>query len=537
MLIALALVLSFSLVGTTPVASAAGADVPEYPEIDATEFNIAVDGDEEYGGYEHWDSTHTTIIDAISSADAGDNVLVFAGTYVGFVEITVEDLRLVSHAGPEETFIDADGEKDAIRIRKQLGEVTIKGFTIEGTWTDGGIVQGMGDREGTSSHILHNIVCAPEVAVAHGNGIVVSGDGSTVMYNRVSGVHQPAEGWAGTAIMAVNGDDIEIRHNHVPEAGDYGIGLGGWFEEATNTVIANNTIEGAATGIAVQLASVDTTIEYNHIIGSRVAGVHSLAVWGLTPSGTQINYNNIVDSAEYGVESITRDDTPAEEGIDATRNWWGDASGPYHETLNPGGQGDPVSDYVDFIPWHFLEELLVPVTSYADVEAVTGTAKFGPSNGDIVDLVAVPVPPDPPDDVEFPHGMFEFKITGLAEGETVTLTIELPDPGVEPDFVWWKYDEDTEEWHDLPISIINANTMQLELTDGVYPGDLSAEADGTIVDPGGPGNPEPEPPFPVVVGWEGSRVNRLAVMAPWLALFGAMAGAALVVVRRRRAQI
>jgi parallel beta-helix repeat protein len=36
---------------------------------------------------------------------------------------------------------------------------------------------------------------------------------------------------------------------------------------------------------------------------------------------------------------------------DARYNWWGDASGPYHPTLNPSGLGDTVSDYVDFDPW------------------------------------------------------------------------------------------------------------------------------------------------------------------------------------------
>ena len=37
--------------------------------------------------------------------------------------------------------------------------------------------------------------------------------------------------------------------------------------------------------------------------------------------------------------------------VDARFNWWGDASGPYHPTLNPTGSGDAVSDYVLFDPW------------------------------------------------------------------------------------------------------------------------------------------------------------------------------------------
>ncbi len=37
--------------------------------------------------------------------------------------------------------------------------------------------------------------------------------------------------------------------------------------------------------------------------------------------------------------------------IDAVDNWWGDATGPYHSLLNPGGAGNPVSDNINFIPW------------------------------------------------------------------------------------------------------------------------------------------------------------------------------------------
>jgi hypothetical protein len=42
---------------------------------------------------------------------------------------------------------------------------------------------------------------------------------------------------------------------------------------------------------------------------------------------------------------------PPGQNADVRDNWWGDDSGPFHPTLNPGGQGDRVSDYVDFAPW------------------------------------------------------------------------------------------------------------------------------------------------------------------------------------------
>jgi RHS repeat-associated protein len=55
--------------------------------------------------------------------------------------------------------------------------------------------------------------------------------------------------------------------------------------------------------------------------------------------------NSISNNGSYGLyneSSVT---------VMAENNWWGLPSGPYHPTLNPGGQGDRVSDYVDFDPW------------------------------------------------------------------------------------------------------------------------------------------------------------------------------------------
>ena len=37
--------------------------------------------------------------------------------------------------------------------------------------------------------------------------------------------------------------------------------------------------------------------------------------------------------------------------INATHNWWGDSSGPFHFLSNPDGKGDNVSNYVDFSHW------------------------------------------------------------------------------------------------------------------------------------------------------------------------------------------
>ena len=59
-----------------------------------------------------------------------------------------------------------------------------------------------------------------------------------------------------------------------------------------------------------------------------------------------VRYCNIYDNDGYGIFNEQPNFV-----TDAEYNWWGDSTGPYHPTLNPGGLGDTVGDWVDFIPW------------------------------------------------------------------------------------------------------------------------------------------------------------------------------------------
>ncbi|HBS93315.1 MAG TPA: hypothetical protein DEA85_04795, partial [Firmicutes bacterium] len=70
-------------------------------------------------------------------------------------------------------------------------------------------------------------------------------------------------------------------------------------------------------------------------------------------SGTavELRRNWIFGNSGYGISN-------ADNGaaIDAILNYWGHASGPKHATLNSGGQGNQVSNKVDFDPWHQDED-------------------------------------------------------------------------------------------------------------------------------------------------------------------------------------
>lgn len=108
------------------------------------------------------------------------------------------------------------------------------------------------------------------------------------------------------------------------------------FSILDNVVIkhARNNSRGAVTA---QNASPTIT---NSLLSKNSYGVY--ATGNANPI---INSNDIFDNSDYGV--YNRDESFV---IDATMNWWGDDSGPQHET-NSTGTGDAVSDAVDFDPW------------------------------------------------------------------------------------------------------------------------------------------------------------------------------------------
>lgn len=76
------------------------------------------------------------------------------------------------------------------------------------------------------------------------------------------------------------------------------------------------------------------------------ADIHDNSFGVYSTGGTfEMASSTISDNTNYGVYNGTTNT------IDAENNYWGAFSGPYHSVLNPDGDGNAVSDYVDFDPW------------------------------------------------------------------------------------------------------------------------------------------------------------------------------------------
>jgi hypothetical protein len=113
--------------------------------------------------------------------------------------------------------------------------------------------------------------------------------------------------------------------------------------------ITKNTITGKSGNNAIGIrlfGKVINTVVQGNVISSLDKGILGVpdSSGNQYPQTTTLNLNNIAGNT-FGV------DWPAASPVlDALYNWWGDKTGPSHD-LNLGGQGDAVSDNVDFSPW------------------------------------------------------------------------------------------------------------------------------------------------------------------------------------------
>jgi len=186
---------------------------------------------------------------------------------------------------------------------------------------------------------------------------------ATFVSNIVTGVHDASgyenaatgvQSWAENALISVKIENNQLTGDRLTSAD--GIFVGDFPEygpagEITAT-ISNNVVSGWQHGIRLVSSITSTTIKGNTIFNNLGNGIYIESA--VNVSGIHINLNNIQGNDAYG---ILNGGTGV---LDACFNWWGDPSGPYHETsweymgepYGPHfGLGDNVSDYVLYDPW------------------------------------------------------------------------------------------------------------------------------------------------------------------------------------------
>jgi len=308
-------------------------------------------------------SDYDTIQEAIDAASDGDTVMVSAGLYKENVVIDKSLTLKGAQAGVDartrsgaETIIEPDEEEVGIRVRTAEGRVVvIDGLTVQNTAH--GIT--------TPDPAMAADITVRNVRVLNSGEFGISLTftlKTTVEYCYVEGAEvainagavEPFDPTVATfrnnevvnsrfGITGYLGDSL-IEGNVIRDFADGGVGISAQF---LNTEIKNNTVTGYVRGTALTFEkshhdrpfSENVAVRGNNFTGNQ----RGIYVWSdqTELKGITVDFNNI-DNSLSGVRN------DGGETLDATNNWWGDATGP--SGFGPG-EGDAVSDNVDFEPW------------------------------------------------------------------------------------------------------------------------------------------------------------------------------------------
>jgi len=329
-------------------------------------------------------SDYSTIQAAIDAASPGDTIIVEAGTYNErvYIDKTLtllgakhgEDARTRATTG--ESVIDWPlGPVQIVADNVVLDGFTIQGATIsptidpsalgDGIWTNPGYWGGHGGYTIVNNIVQNNII-----------GLCPASDGlypTVIQYNLFQYNNMPGPAGGNGIYTDFGLHDATIDSNTFIEnsmliffASDLTISdnlmMGGGMGLLSTSIvsISGNTILPNTGSDAIWLGGGNdgVTITGNTLQDATGHGILVDNEWGIGPNANiEVHCNSIQGNSLGGLIVDTGDYT--EPPLDATYNWWGDASGPYHPTLNPSGLGNQVSDDVLFVPWKTAPEGII----------------------------------------------------------------------------------------------------------------------------------------------------------------------------------
>ncbi|MGB9854171.1 MAG: right-handed parallel beta-helix repeat-containing protein [Candidatus Bathyarchaeales archaeon] len=153
------------------------------------------------------------------------------------------------------------------------------------------------------------------------SGIHIEGNSQTTIQNNI--IKSNGDGITLTGNLASS--TITIKQNQISLNTHSGILLEA--EAYGNPLIQNNTLIDNQHGFYVS-SSTSTLITRNYILNNAIGIFYA-------EGNHEAHFNDIYDNG-LGM------DVASDATVNAEYNYWGDRSGPYHESLNPYGKGNPV---------------------------------------------------------------------------------------------------------------------------------------------------------------------------------------------------
>jgi len=320
-----------------------------------------VDDDAPLGGNGSIDWPFNRIQNAINASEDGNKIRVFNGTYYENVVVN-KSVSLIGN-GSEVTTIDGWGNGDVVFITAD--RVNISGFRVTGSgsdWPDSGIrveannsqifenncsnnqIIGIffysSNNNTLTNNTSHNNIWGIRLHLSSGNTLMNNsfsynvGMGLYLTYSNTNIISNTTCINNSEGIHIYNSKDYKIVNSICSNNKYFGI----YLTESNNITIVNNTYEfNGEIGISLEVSENNSIL--NNTISGNLVGMHI----NYGSNNNSAHFNNIHNNSEYGIKSVCL--------INATNNWWGHNTGPYHPTLNPEGTGDNITEDVLFDPW------------------------------------------------------------------------------------------------------------------------------------------------------------------------------------------
>ena len=294
---------------------------------------------------------------AVAAAKSGDTVHVAAGTFSTSEQVLVDKDLTMTGAGSGLTTITTTFDTGSSSDTRAWFLVdTGFDFDLSGVTLDG------------SGQLVYQAI--------RNKGL---GSCTDVVFTEIK-FNESGPTYSGVAIAAFGTGPVDVTDCTFSEIGRIGVlyfgsvvnvsnfsgntytgkGVGDWLDYAADisagaiVTVTGNYISGNR-GVASSDGSTSAAILVSTFYGAGTAATITDNTLTDNSTGIFVGYdgtdtsnveahNNLIYGNDNGVISTN----PV---VNALSNWWGDATGPYHPTLNPGGLGNEVSDNVLFDPW------------------------------------------------------------------------------------------------------------------------------------------------------------------------------------------
>ena len=298
-----------------------------------------------------------TIQEAVSHANPGDTIQVADGTYIEAGQIVVNKNLSIVGAGTSDTVILTDrdtGSSGDSRGWFLVGsgvEFFLADLTLDGSgfriW-QAIRHRGTGSIDGVR---ITSIKFQESGSPYAGTGVAAFGTGTVdVSDSAFDEIGRIAVQYFGTGASGSTVSDSTFAGKGDGDWLDYAVevGAGAQVSILDNEISGNRGVASSdgstSAGVLVTTffgGGSTATIEGNDFSGNTTA--IAVGFNGADTSQVQAHQNNIAGN-DNGIVTTA----PI---VDATCNWWGDASGPENASSNPDGSGDSAGDDVVVEPW------------------------------------------------------------------------------------------------------------------------------------------------------------------------------------------